>query len=197
MLMNGRFHFYEGYSMKTVTFPIRIMQELGVEVLLITNASGGLNPDFEVGRVMLIKDIINFMGDNPLIGQNVDEWGPRFPDMSEPIDRDLLDKALISAKELGIGVYEGVYVGVAGPNFETPAELRMMRRFGADAVGMSTVPEVIVARHAGIRVLGLSAISDRAVPDDLKPLTAEEVLEMAKRAGSEMSKLILKTLEKI
>ncbi|MDD3460081.1 MULTISPECIES: purine-nucleoside phosphorylase [unclassified Mesotoga] len=197
MLMNGRFHFYEGYSMKTVTFPIRIMQELGVEVLLITNASGGLNPDFEVGRVMLIKDIINFMGDNPLIGQNVDEWGPRFPDMSEPIDKDLLEKALISAKELGIGVYEGVYVGVAGPNFETPAELRMLRRFGADSVGMSTVPEVIVARHAGIRVLGLSAISDRAVPDDLKPLTAEEVLEMAKRAGNDISKLILKTLEKI
>jgi purine-nucleoside phosphorylase len=173
------------------------MQELGVEVLLITNASGGLNPDFEVGRVMLIRDIINFMGDNPLIGQNVDEWGPRFPDMSEPIDRDLLSKALLSAKELGIGVYEGVYVGVAGPNFETPAELRMLRRFGADAVGMSTVPEVIVARHAGIRVLGLSAISDRAVAEDLKPLTAEEVLEMAKKAGNDISKLILKTLEKI
>ncbi|MDK2945043.1 MAG: purine-nucleoside phosphorylase [Mesotoga sp.] len=197
MLMNGRFHFYEGYSMRTVTFPIRIMQELGVEVLLITNASGGLNPDFEVGRVMLIRDIINFMGDNPLIGQNVDEWGPRFPDMSEPVDRDLLSKALLSAKELGIGVYEGVYVGVAGPNFETPAELRMLRRFGADAVGMSTVPEVIVARHAGIRVLGLSAISDRAVAEDLKPLTAEEVLEMAKKAGNDISKLILKTLEKI
>jgi len=197
MLMNGRFHFYEGYSMRTVTFPIRIMQELGVEVLLITNASGGLNPDFEVGRVMLIRDIINFMGDNPLIGQNVDEWGPRFPDMSEPVDSDLLSKALLSAKELGIGVYEGVYVGVAGPNFETPAELRMLRRFGADAVGMSTVPEVIVARHAGIRVLGLSAISDRAVAEDLKPLTAEEVLEMAKKAGNDISKLILKTLEKI
>ena len=197
MLMNGRFHFYEGYSMRTVTFPIRIMQELGVEVLLITNASGGLNPDFEVGRVMLIRDIINFMGDNPLIGQNVDEWGPRFPDMSEPVDRDLLSKALLSAKELGIGVYEGVYVGVAGPNFETPAELRMLRRFGADSVGMSTVPEVIVARHAGIRVLGLSAISDRAVAEDLKPLTAEEVLEMAKKAGNDMSKLILKTLEKV
>ncbi len=197
MLMNGRFHYYEGYCMRTITFPIRVMQELGVEVLIITNASGGLNPDFEVGRVMLVRDIINFMGDNPLIGPNVDEWGPRFPDMSEPFDLELLEKAKVASKELGIGVYEGVYIGVAGPNFETPAELRMMRRFGADSVGMSTVPEVIVARHAGIKVIGFAAISDRAVPDDLKPITAEEVLEMAKKAGRDMSKLILKTLEKI
>jgi len=146
---------------------------------------------------MLVRDIINFMGDNPLIGPNVDEWGPRFPDMSEPFDLELLEKAKVASKELGIGVYEGVYIGVAGPNFETPAELRMMRRFGADSVGMSTVPEVIVARHAGIKVIGFAAISDRAVPDDLKPITAEEVLEMAKKAGRDMSKLILKTLEKI
>lgn len=197
MLMSGRLHFYEGYSMRTITFPIRVMQELGVETLIITNASGSLDPDYEVGRMMLIRDIINFMGDNPLIGPNVEEWGPRFPDMSEPLDESLLKKALISAKELGIGVYEGVYVGVTGPNFETPAELRMLRRFGADAVGMSTVPEIIVARHAGMKTLGIAAITDKAVPDGLKPLTAEEVIETAKRAGIDMSKLILKTLEKV
>ncbi len=192
MLMSGRFHYYEGYSMRVATFPVRVMQELGVETLIITNASGGLDPNFDVGHPMIIRDQINFMGDSPLIGPNVDEWGPRFPDMSEPYDRELVDIALQSAKELGIGIYEGIYVGVAGPNFETPAELRMLRRFGADAVGMSTVPEVIVARHAGIRVLGISAITDRAVPDDLKPLTAEEVLEAAKRTGSKISTIILR-----
>ena len=197
MLMNGRLHFYEGYSMRSITFPIRVMQELGIEVLIITNASGGLNPDFEVGRIMLIKDIINFMGDNPLIGPNVDEWGPRFPDMSEPFDTELLEKTKQAAKEIGIGLYDGIYVGVAGPNFETPAELRMLRRFGADAVGMSTVPEVIAARHAGIKVLGMAAISDKAVPDDLKPLTAEEVIEAAGKTGKDISRLILKTLGKI
>jgi len=192
MLMSGRFHYYEGYSMRVATFPVRVMQELGVETLIITNASGGLDPNFDVGHPMIIRDQINFMGDSPLIGPNVDEWGPRFPDMSEPYDRELVDIALQSAKELGIGIYEGIYVGVAGPNFETPAELRMLRRFGADAVGMSTVPEVIIARHAGIRVLGISAITDRAVPDDLKPLTAEEVLEAAKRTGSKISTIILR-----
>ncbi|HAA84826.1 MAG TPA: purine-nucleoside phosphorylase [Kosmotogaceae bacterium] len=195
MLMSGRFHFYEGYSMRLATFPVRVMQELGVETLIITNASGGLDPNFDVGHPMIIRDQINFMGDSPLIGPNVDEWGPRFPDMSEPYDRELVDIALQSAKELGIGVYEGVYVAVAGPNFETPAELRMLRRFGADAVGMSTVPEVIVARHAGIRVLGISAITDRAVPDDLKPLTSEEVLEAAKRTGSKISAIILRVVK--
>ncbi len=197
MLMSGRSHYYEGYSMRTVTFPVRVMQELGVETMIITNASGGLDPSFDVGHPMVIRDQINFMGDSPLIGPNVDDWGPRFPDMSEPYDRDLIDTALEAAKELGIGVYEGVYVAVSGPNFETPAELRMLRRFGAEAVGMSTVPEVIVANHAGMRVLGISAITDRAVPEDLKPLTAEEVLQVAKQTGSKISSIILRVIKRL
>ncbi|WP_068345358.1 purine-nucleoside phosphorylase [Kosmotoga arenicorallina] len=197
MLMNGRFHHYEGYDMRTVTFPIRVMQELGVEILIVTNAAGGLDPDFEIGHPMLIKDQINFMGSNPLIGPNIEEWGPRFPDMSEAYDKELRSLAFLAAKELGIGVYEGVYVGISGPSFETPAELKMLRSFGADAVGMSTVPEVIVARHAGIRVLGMSAITDRAVPDDLKPLTAEEVIEVANRTGRQMANIILRLISKL
>jgi len=197
MLMNGRFHYYEGYSMKEVTFPIRVMQLLGVEILIVTNAAGGLNPDFEVGRPMIITDHINFMGDNPLIGPNVDEWGPRFPDMSEPYDKELINLAYSSAKELGIPVYQGVYVAVTGPCFETPAELRMLRRLGADAVGMSTVPEVIVARHGQIRVLGISAITDRAVPEDLKPLTAEEVLEVAEKTGRKIAQIIFEVVRKL
>ncbi|AIY86631.1 MULTISPECIES: purine-nucleoside phosphorylase [unclassified Thermotoga] len=197
MLMNGRFHYYEGYSMKEVTFPIRVMQLLGVEILIVTNAAGGLNPDFEVGRPMIITDHINFMGDNPLIGPNVDEWGPRFPDMSEPYDKELIELAYNSARELGIPVYQGVYVAVTGPCFETPAELRMLRKFGADAVGMSTVPEVIVARHGQIRVLGISAITDRAVPEDLKPLTAEEVLEVAEKTGRKIAQIIFEVVRKL
>ncbi|HOJ87453.1 MAG TPA: purine-nucleoside phosphorylase [Pseudothermotoga sp.] len=194
VLMNGRFHYYEGYSMQEVTFPIRVMQLLKTKFLFVTNASGGLNPVFDVGKPMIITDHINFMGDNPLIGQNIDEWGPRFPDMSEPYDRDLIKLAKRAAQEERIDVYEGVYVAVAGPNFETPAELRMFRKLGADAVGMSTVPEVIVARHAGIKVLGLSAITDRAVPEDLKPLSAEEVLEIAEKTGEKMARIILKVV---
>jgi len=197
MLMNGRFHYYEGYSMKEVTFPIRVMQLLGVEILIVTNAAGGLNPDFEVGRPMIITDHINFMWDNPLRGKNVDEWGPRFPDMSEPYDRKLISLAKEVAEEEKIEVYEGVYVAVAGPNFEAAAELRMFRNLGADAVGMSTVPEVIVARHAGIKVLGISAITDRAVPEDLKPLTAEEVLRIAEETGKKIARIILGVVRKL
>jgi purine-nucleoside phosphorylase len=195
--MNGRFHYYEGYSMKEVTFPIRVFQLLGVKYLFITNAAGGLNPEFDVGVPMIITDHINFMGDNPLIGPNVEEWGPRFPDMSEPYSKELSKLAYEIAKEEGIKIYEGVYVAVAGPNFETPAELRMLRHFGADAVGMSTVPEVIVANHGGIKVLGISAITDRAVPDDLKPLTAEEVLEIAEKTGQKIAKIISKVLKRV
>jgi purine-nucleoside phosphorylase len=197
VLLNGRFHYYEGYDMKKVTFPIRVIQELGVETIIVTNAAGSLNPDFEVGIPMIITDHINFTGDNPLIGPNFEEWGPRFPDMSEPYNKELRDLTLHCAKELGFSIYEGVYVGVAGPNFETPAELRMLRHFGADAVGMSTVPEVIVARHAGIKVLGISAISDRAVADDLEPLTSEEVIEAAQKCGKTLSSIILKLISKL
>jgi purine-nucleoside phosphorylase len=196
-LMNGRFHYYEGYHMRDVTFGVRVMQELGVKYLFLTNAAGGLNPDFEVGRPMIISDHINMMGDNPLIGPNVEEWGPRFPDMSNAYDKELRTIAKKVAEELNIPVYEGVYVAVAGPNFETPAELRMLRWMGADAVGMSTVPEVIAAAHRGTKVLAISAITDRAVPDDLKPLTAEEVLEVAHRTGQLIAKIMIKVLERI
>ncbi|KAF2958239.1 purine nucleoside phosphorylase [Thermotoga sp. Ku-13t] len=197
VLMNGRFHYYEGHSMQDVTFPIRVMQLLGVKYLFLTNAAGGLNPLFEVGRPMIIVDHINFMGDNPLRGRNVDEWGPRFPDMSEPYDRKLIALAKEVAEEEKIEVYEGVYVAVAGPNFETAAELRMFRRLGADAVGMSTVPEVIVAKHAGMKVLGISAITDRAVPEDLKPLTAEEVLRVAEETGKKIARIILGVVKRL
>ncbi|MFN6992261.1 MAG: purine-nucleoside phosphorylase [Fervidobacterium sp.] len=196
-LMNGRFHYYEGYHMKDVTFGVRVMQLLGVKYLFLTNAAGGLNPDFEVGRPMIISDHINMMGDNPLIGQNIDEWGPRFPDMSNAYDKDLRNIAKTVAKELGITIYEGVYVAVSGPNFETPAELRMLRWMGADAVGMSTVPEVIAAAHGGTKVLAISAITDRAVPDDLKPLTAEEVLEVAHRTGQLIVRILSEVVKRI
>ncbi len=196
-LMNGRFHYYEGYHMRDVTFGVRVMQELGIKYLFLTNAAGGLNPDFEVGRPMIISDHINMMGNNPLIGPNVEEWGPRFPDMSNAYDKELRAIAKKVAEELNIPVYEGVYVAVAGPNFETPAELRMLRWMGADAVGMSTVPEVIAAAHRGTKVLAISAITDRAVPDDLKPLTAEEVLEVAHRTGQLIAKIMIKVLERI
>ncbi|GAB6189213.1 purine-nucleoside phosphorylase [Marinitoga arctica] len=194
MLMNGRFHYYEGYTMKEVTFPIRVMQELGIKILIVTNAAGGMNPNFEVGNPCIITDHINFMGDNPLIGPNCEEWGPRFPDMSEAYDKELTEKAISTAKKLGIPVYTGVYLGITGPTFETPAELKMMRNFGADLVGMSTVPEVIVANHAGIKVLGLSAITDKAVPDELKPVTAEEVIEIANKTGEKIAEIILNLL---
>ncbi|AEX85493.1 purine nucleoside phosphorylase I, inosine and guanosine-specific [Marinitoga piezophila KA3] len=194
MLMNGRFHYYEGYTMKEVTFPIRVMQELGIKILIVTNAAGGMNPNFEVGNPCIITDQINFFGDNPLIGPNYDEWGPRFPDMSEAYDKELTEKAISVAKKLGIPVYTGVYLGITGPTFETPAELKMMRNFGADLVGMSTVPEVIVANHAGIRVLGFSAVTDKAVPDELKPVTAEEVIEIANKTGEKIANIILELL---
>ncbi|HBT26307.1 MAG TPA: purine-nucleoside phosphorylase [Pseudothermotoga sp.] len=197
MLMNGRFHYYEGYSMKDVTFPIRVMQLLGVKYLIVTNAAGGLNPIFEIGKPMIISDHINLMGDNPLRGLNIDEWGPRFPDMSEPYDRNLIKLAKKIAKEEKVDFYEGVYAAVAGPNFETPAELKMLRSMGADAVGMSTVPEVIVAKHGGIKVLGLSAITDRAVPEDLRPITAQEVLEVAEKAGEKMARIIMGVLRQL
>lgn len=194
LLMNGRFHYYEGYTMKEVTFPIRVMQELGVKILIVTNAAGGMNPNFEVGNPCIITDQINFMGDNPLIGPNCEEWGPRFPDMSEAYNKELTEKAISVAKKLGIPVYTGVYLGITGPTFETPAELKMMRNFGADLVGMSTVPEVIVANHAGIKVLGISAVTDKAVPEELKPVTAEEVIEIANSTGEKIANIILELL---
>ncbi len=197
VLMNGRFHYYEGYSMKEVTMPIRLFQLLGVEYLFITNAAGGINHAFVPGHPMIITDHINFMGDNPLIGKNVEEWGTRFPDMSAAYNPELISFAEESAKELGIEYYKGVYIAFSGPNFETPAELKMAQYFGADAVGMSTVPEVIVANHGALKVLGISSITDRAIPNDLKPLTAEEVIEVARKTGEKTAKIFERVLDKL
>ncbi|HPF16886.1 MAG TPA: purine-nucleoside phosphorylase [Thermotogota bacterium] len=197
ILMNGRFHYYEGYEMNQVVFPIRVMQMMGVEYLFITNAAGGLNPDFEIGVPMLIKDHINMMGDNPLIGQNIEEWGPRFPDMSDTYQTELRKLILETAREIGESLYEGIYVAVSGPNFETPAELKMFRHMGGDAIGMSSVPEAICAAHGGIKVVGLSAITDKAVGEDLQPLTAQEVIEVARKTGNKISTLIKAVCEKI
>jgi len=195
LLMNGRFHYYEGYTMKEVTFPIRVMQELGIETLILTNAAGTLNPDFEVGVPCIITDHINFFGDNPLIGPNFEAWGPRFPDMTEVYSKSLVQEAFKSAKKLNIKVYSGVYLGLSGPTFETPAEMAMMRNFGADLVGMSTVPEAIVARHAGMEILGITAITDKAVPEQLKEVSAEEVLEIAEKTGERIADIIMDLID--
>lgn len=190
LAMRGRFHFYEGYSMKEVTFPVRVMNDLGIKTLLVSNASGGLNPDFKVGDIMMITDHINMFGNSPLIGPNLDELGPRFPDMSEAYDRGLKGSALKIASDNGIDLKQGVYVGVTGPTFETPAEYKMFRLLGGDAIGMSTVPEVIVARHMGMRVFGLSIITDSGVPGEIVEITHEEVQEVAKRAEPQLSLIV-------
>lgn len=179
--LQGRVHFYEGYAMAQVVFPVRVMHALGARTLIVTNAAGGLNPHFRAGDLMLIADHINFMGTNPLIGPNEDALGPRFPDMSAPYDPALIEIARTAAAEEGIELHTGTYIGVSGPSYETPAELRMMRRWGADAVGMSTVHEVIAARHCGMRVLGLSAITDMATGETAAPITHEEVMATARR----------------
>jgi purine-nucleoside phosphorylase len=179
LVMQGRIHFYEGYDMAQVTLPVRVMQRLGIEILIVTNAAGAINPNFMPGDVMLITDHLNFVGMaglNPLIGPNLDELGPRFPDMSQAYDRGLCELARKVAKERGLVLHEGVYVGLSGPSFESPADLRFLRLAGADAVGMSTVPEVIVARHGGMRVLGFSGISNKANLDGNTITSHEEVL---------------------
>ena len=178
MAMDGRFHFYEGYSMKEVTFPIRIMYELGIKTLFVSNASGGMNPDFKIGDLMIIDDHINFFPEHPLRGKNF-PTGPRFPDMHEAYDHKLRDLADEIAREKGIHVVHGVYLGTQGPTFETPSEYRMYRIFGADAVGMSTVPEVIVARHCGMRVFGISVITDLGGFDIPVKVSHEEVQQAA------------------
>lgn len=175
--MQGRFHYYEGYTMKQVTFPVRVMKELGVDTLFVTNAAGGINTSFEPGNLMVITDHINNMGDSPLIGPNDDELGARFPDMSEAYDRELVVHAEKAAEKLNLGIQKGVYVGNTGPAYETGAEIRMLRTLGGDAVGMSTVPEVMVANHAGMKVLGISCISNMAAGILDQPLTHDEVIE--------------------
>lgn len=187
--MEGRFHRYEGYSMQQVTLPIRVMKELGAAALIVSNACGGLNPLWTDGDLVLISDHINMMGDNPLIGPNL-EQGPRFPDMSEAYDAELRAIAREEAMRLGITLREGVYVAVAGPCLETVAEYRMLRGIGADTVGMSTVPEVIVARHVGLRVLGLSIISDMALPDALEPVDVSKIIATAQEAEPVLTQLV-------
>jgi len=197
LAMEGRFHYYEGYSMREVTFPVRVMKALGVEILIVTNAAGGMNPQYELADLMVIEDHINLMGDNPLRGVNDDALGPRFPDMAAPYDRPLLALARQSALELAIPCHAGVFVAVAGPNLETRAEYRMLRGMGADVVGMSTVPEVIVAVHAGLRVLGFSIVTDICLPDALEPVDIRKIIEVAGRGGERLSRLIPKILERL
>ena len=189
MAMEGRFHFYEGYSMKEVTFPIRVMHELGIETLFVSNASGGMNPAFAIGDLMVIEDHINFFPEHPLHGPNF-PTGPRFPDMHEPYDHELIALANEIAKEKGITLQHGVYVGVQGPTFETPAEYRMYHLLGADAVGMSTVPEVIVARHSGIKVFGISIITDLGGFDVPVEVSHEEVQKAANSAQPKMTEIM-------
>jgi purine-nucleoside phosphorylase len=188
--MQGRFHYYEGYTMKQITFPVRVMKFLGVETLLISNAAGALNPSFARGDIMLMSDHINLLGDNPLIGPNDETLGPRFPDMSEPYNMELLKTAERVASELGIKVQKGVYVAMQGPNLETRSEYRFLRTIGADAVGMSTVPEDIVAVHMGMKVFGVSIITDECFPDTLKPITLEEVIAVANKAEPKMTAIM-------
>ncbi|MDF2722099.1 MAG: punA [Paenibacillus sp.] len=190
VMMNGRFHMYEGYEVASVTFPVRVMKELGVKSLLVTNAAGGVNTSYTPGQLMLIRDHINFMFRNPLIGRNEPKLGVRFPDMSEAYSAKLRAVALQAAERVGVTLVEGVYAGVLGPSFETPAEIRMLRTIGADAVGMSTVPEVIVARHAGIEVLGISCITNMASGILDQPLTHAEVIETADRVKDRFVELV-------
>lgn len=189
LAMQGRFHYYEGYDMKTVTFPIRVMYELGIKTLFVSNAAGGMNPDFAIGDLMLIRDHINLFPEHPLRGKNV-PTGPRFPDMSEAYNHELLDLARTIADAKGIKVQEGVYVGVSGPTFETPAEYKMYRILGGDAVGMSTVPEVIVAHHCGIRVFGISIITDIGVEGKIVEVSHEEVQKAANAVQPLMAEIM-------
>ena len=189
MAMQGRFHFYEGYSMQEVTFPVRVMRELGIKTLFVSNAAGGMNPDFSIGDLMIITDHINFFPEHPLRGKNI-EYGPRFPDMSEAYSKELINKALQIAEEKGINVQQGIYIGTQGPTFETPAEYKMFHILGADAVGMSTVPEVIVANHCGIKVFGISVITDLGVEGKIVEVSHKEVQKAADAAQPKMTTIM-------
>jgi purine-nucleoside phosphorylase len=195
VLCQGRFHAYEGYPLRTVTFPVRVLAALGVKNLILTNAAGGLNPLFQAGELMLICDHLNFMGDNPLAGENVDAWGPRFPDLSQVYDRGLRATAAAVARRRGLTLRQGVYVAVQGPSLETPAETRFLRTAGADAVGMSTVPEAICAVHMGLKVLGISVLSNVNLPDAMAPISLEEIIATVARAEPQLVELLLGVIE--
>ncbi len=195
--MQGRFHAYEGYTMRQITFPVRVMKALGAGSLIVSNACGGMNPLWAPGNLVIISDHINMLGDNPLVGVNDESLGPRFPDMSAPYDPDLRQLAMDVARERKILVREGVYVAVTGPNLETGAEYRFLRTMGADVVGMSTVPEVIVAVHGGMKVLGISIITDACLPDALKPADINEIIATATEAEPSLTQLVSGVLEKM
>ncbi len=193
--MEGRIHAYEGYTWQQITFPVRVMKALGAELLIVSNACGGMNPQYRQGDIMVIEDHINLMGGNPLVGVNDEALGERFPDMCEPYTKTLVDKALEIGRKNGYAIHSGVYVGVLGPNLETRAEYRFLRGIGADAVGMSTIPEVIVAVHSQMRVLGLSIITDMCLPDALKPADVVEIIATANNAEPKLSQIVLEILE--
>ena len=195
--MQGRFHRYEGYTMQQIVFPVRVMHALGAETLIVSNACGGMHPLWNAGELMLLADHINLLGDSPLVGPNDDSLGPRFPDMSEPYDTALRELARAAAQELKIVLREGVYVAVAGPNLETRAEYRFLRGIGADVVGMSTVPEVIAAVHLGMRVLGISIITDSCLPDALEPVNVEQIIATAADAEPKLTRLVQAVLERL
>jgi len=198
IILSGRFHFYEGYSTSEITLPIRVLQLLGVATLVITNAAGGLNPLFLPGTIMVIRDHLNFLAENPLRGPNIDAWGPRFPDFSEPYSPALIREALDSSTRCGIDrVVSGTYVCIPGPSLETPAETRWLRQSGADAVGMSSVPEVLVARHGSMQVLGLSLISNVNDPDNFKPILLEDIIEEGRKASSRLETLLVEVISRL
>jgi purine-nucleoside phosphorylase len=197
MAMQGRFHYYEGYDMKQVTFPVRVMKMLGVKRLFVSNASGGVNPEFKVGEIMIINDHINLFPEHPLRGKNLDELGPRFPDMSETYDKEMIKLAVQIADEENIDVSVGVYAGLSGPTLETPAEYKYVRTIGADTVGMSTIPEVIVARHMDIPVFAISIITDLGVPGKIKKVSVQDVIEVANQQEPCMTKIMSKLISRI
>lgn len=195
--MQGRFHYYEGYNMKQVTFPVRVMKLLGIQRLFVSNASGGVNPDFEVGEIMIQDDHINLFPEHPLIGKNFDELGPRFPDMSQPYDRKMIEMAKEIANENNIKVSVGTYLGLTGPTLETPAEYKYVRVIGADAVGMSTVPEVIVARHMDIPCFAISIITDLGVPGKIKEVSLQDVIDVANRQEPKMTLIMRELISRV
>ena len=197
VMLSGRFHYYEGYNMQEVTFPVRVMKMLGAEYLIVSNAAGGMHPDFQVGDLMIIEDHINIFPEHPLRGKNDENIGPRFPDMTEPYELDLIAKVKDIATAKNVKVHQGVYIGLQGPTFETKAEYRWLRTIGGDAVGMSTVPEVIVAKHMGMKCFGMSVITDLGIREEMNEITHEEVLEAANAAAPIMAGLVTDLLKEL